>query len=70
MSGQQLYNTPLLKKIGAKENQHLLVLNPPSFIRELLIGEKLVFQTQGAGIWFKITPIDVKPARHHLGILV
>ncbi|MDZ4708215.1 MAG: hypothetical protein SH818_07390 [Saprospiraceae bacterium] len=46
MSGQQLYNTPLLKKIGAKENQHLLVLNPPSFIRELLIGEKLVFQTQ------------------------
>ena len=46
MSGHQRYNTPLLKKIGVKENQLMLVLNAPSFIMDLLTGEKIVFQTQ------------------------
>lgn len=40
MPDQKLYNTPLLKKIGVKENQNLLILNSPEFIQSLLDEEK------------------------------
>ena len=40
MPDHKLYNTPLLKKIGIKENQNLLVLNSPEFIQALLDKEK------------------------------
>jgi hypothetical protein len=32
MSVHKIYNTPLLKKIGAKENQHIIVIDAPEFI--------------------------------------
>lgn len=43
MSGHKIYDTPLLKKIGVKENQHIILINAPEFILRLFEDASFIF---------------------------
>lgn len=67
MPDHKLYNTPLLKKIGIKENQNRLVLNSPEFIQSLLDRENFNYHRKAGPsvqydlIWLftnKISPLE------------
>lgn len=45
MSGQKIYNTPLIKKIGITPNKHVLLIQAPVFIRDYLKSEACRFDT-------------------------
>ncbi|MEO5583643.1 MAG: DUF3052 family protein [Saprospiraceae bacterium] len=50
MSGHKEYDTPLLKKIGIKPNQKILLVNPPSFILETLRNDSILFDLDSTSI--------------------
>ncbi|MEP7320649.1 MAG: DUF3052 family protein [Saprospiraceae bacterium] len=43
MSGHKEYDTPLLKKIGIKKDQKILLVNAPSFILDTLKNDSILF---------------------------